>query len=99
MDNTFTNFQNAVYFAIEERHLEDECDIIEMQEIVETHEPVDNFRPVDEMSGKKAGREYNTPYGVVVIRSNMRRFAGDSRHDMYIFADADSGITFIGHGH
>ena len=91
----FTNFEKAAYFAIEGRELEDECDNL-LNEVVETAEPVDNFRPIDVITGKKAGREVQTPYGVVIVRPRVQRAAGCPRETMYLFRDAD--ITLVGWG-
>lgn len=59
---------------------------------------IDNFRPVDVMSKKKAGREVDTPYGLVVIRKNVQRRKGASRETMYLFRDESRDLTLVGWG-
>lgn len=93
----FTNFEKAAFFAIEGRDIENDCDNL-LNEVVETAEAIDNYRPVDVMSGKKAGREVITPYGLVVIRKNVQRSKGSARETMYLFRDESRDMTLVGWG-
>ena len=94
---TFTTFEKAAFFAAEDREIVEDYENV-LDDIVETHEPIDNFRPVDVMTDKKAGREFQTPYGLVVIRKNVQRAKGRQRETMYLMRDESRDMTLIGWG-
>ena len=92
---THEEFKIAAFLANEcVNEMPDWCDS-PVSDIVETYEPADNFRPVDVMTGKRAGEEIQTRYGLVVIRKGIQRAKGEPRQKMFI-GQGENGATLIG---
>lgn len=89
-------FHQAAYYAISMDSIDADqiADLTPINEVVETHEPVEHFRPVDVMTQKMAGREEQTPFGVVVVRKGVVKHG--RKHTMFLFREGD--LTLVGWG-